>query len=107
MQFRNCPAPPLHGGILIDEPDVSGPLCVPANEILVAGGTLVFGVARQHALDAHADALDVVHGAPALVAKQVEADDTVGVDVRVNGDSPLRRFGYECDFRRFWIAMRS
>lgn len=91
----------LNGGILIDEPDISGPLRVSADKLLVAGGTLVLGVARQHALDAHADALNIVDGAPALGAQQIETDDAVGVDVRVDGNRPLRRFGYERDFGCF------
>lgn len=94
-------APSSNGGVLVDEPDISGPLGVSTDKFLVTGGTLVLGVACQHALDAHADALDVVDGAPALGAEQIEADDAVGVNVRVDGDRPLRRFGYECDFGRF------
>lgn len=91
----------LNRSILIDESDISRPLRISADELLVAGGTLILSVARQHALDAHADALDVVDGAPALGAEQVQADDAVGVYVRVDGNSPLRRFGYECDFGCF------
>lgn len=90
-----------NGGILVNEPDISGPLGISADEFLVTGGTLVLGVARQHALYAHADTLDVVDGTPALGAEQIEADDAVGVDVGVDGHGPLWRFGHKCDFRRF------
>lgn len=91
--------------ILIDEPDVAGPLCVPAYEFFVAGGSFVLGVARQHALDAHADALDVLDWAPALGAEQIEADDAIGVDVGVDGDGPLGWFGHERDFWCFYVLL--
>lgn len=74
---------------MVVELNVPGPLPVCADELLVAGGPLVLGVARQHALQAHAHALDVLDGAPALLAEEVEADDAVGVDVRVHRDGPV------------------
>lgn len=75
-----------HGVIVIHKVNVARPQPVLGHELLVARGPLVLGVARQHALDAHADALGALDGAPALVPQQVEADDAVGVDVRVDGD---------------------
>lgn len=59
------------------------------HERLVALGSLVLGIARQHALQGHAYALYVLDGAPALLAEEVEADDAVGVDVRVHGDGSV------------------
>ena len=55
-------------------------------EGVVALGTDVLGVARQHALNRHADAFDALDGRPACRAEEVETDDAVGVDVGVNGD---------------------
>lgn len=74
---------------------------VPSHEIFIARRSFVLGVSRQHALDAHADALDILHGAPALRAQQVEADDAVGVNMGVDGNDSIGR-GDECHFRRFY-----
>lgn len=71
---------------MILKPYIPRPLRVQPHEILVPRGALVLRVARQHALQAHAHALDVLHGRPAGRAEQVEADDAVAVDVRVDGD---------------------
>ena len=60
-----------------------------AYKLIISGWALVLRITRQHALDAHADALDVLYGAPSLLAKEVEADDAVRVDVRVNGDGSV------------------
>ncbi|KAI4156789.1 MAG: hypothetical protein LQ346_009131 [Caloplaca aetnensis] len=73
------PIGPLHNrgpgpsdrSVLIDEVDVPRPKSVPGHELLVARRPLVLGVPRQHALDAHADAFDVLDGRPALRAEQV------------------------------------
>lgn len=74
---------------MIVEIDVLGPLSVCADKVLVAWGALVLAVARQHALDAHAHTLDVLDGAPALRAEQVEADDAIGIYVRVHRDRTI------------------
>jgi hypothetical protein len=55
-------------------------------ELLIALWSLVPGVARQHALDAHAHALDALHRGPARGAEKVQADDSITVYVRVDGD---------------------
>lgn len=81
-----CLPTPSHRVILIEKPDVPRPQRVPPHEILIPRRSLVLAVAGQHALDAHAHALDVLDGAPAGAAEEVEADDAVGVDVRVHGD---------------------
>lgn len=57
----------------------------------VPGRSLVLRVAGQHALQAHADALDVLHRTPAGGAEEVEADDAVAVDVWMHGDGAGRR----------------
>ena len=52
-----------------------------AHELVISLRTLVLGVAAQHALDAHAHALNALHGRPTRVAaEKIEADDAVGVD---------------------------
>jgi len=55
-------------GIVVVEIDVSGALSVASYKLLIAGGPLVLGVSRQHALEAHADALHVLHWTPSLLA---------------------------------------
>ncbi len=52
----------------------------------IAFGTFVEAVRGEHALEADGYAFDVLDGGPALGAEEIEADYTVGVDVRVHGD---------------------
>ena len=66
--------------------DIPRPLPVLPYKVIVAGRPLPPSIARQHALDADADGLDVVDGRPAGAGEQVEADDAVAVDVWVDGD---------------------
>lgn len=79
----------LNGIVVVVELNIPRPLPVGAYKFLIAGGPLVLGVSRQHALQAHTHALDVLDGAPALLAEEVEADDAVGVDVRVHRDGSV------------------
>lgn len=62
------------------------PLSVVLDKILITRRSLLLRITRKHALQTHTHALDVVDGRPALAIKKVEADDAVGVDVRVPGD---------------------
>ena len=71
---------------MVKKLDIAGSQLVASYKVLVTRRALVLVVARQHALDAHADTLDALDRAPALLAKQVEADDAVGVYVRVHRD---------------------
>jgi len=71
-----------------EEINVSRPPDVRPAKRLVPRRPLVLAVAREHALDAHADTLDVVDGRPALPVQQVEADDAVAVDVGMGGNGP-------------------
>ena len=65
--------------------NIPRPLRIIPDEVLIALRPLLLGVTRQHTLQAHTDALDVVDGGPAGAVEQVEADDAVGVDVWVPG----------------------
>jgi len=67
-------------------------------KVLIPRRPLVLGIARQHALQTDAHALDVMYRAPSLAIEQVETDDAVGVDVRVHGDWVCCVFD-EDDFR--------
>ncbi len=71
---------------MIHEVDISRSLPVESHKILVAGWPLLLCVAREHALQTDAYALDVVHRRPALSVEQVEADDAIGVYVWVPGN---------------------
>lgn len=83
---HHLPAHPSHRTILINKPDIPGPLRIPPHKLLIPRRPLSPRVPRQHALDAHAHALDVLNGAPALGPKEIKADDAVAVDVGVEGD---------------------
>ena len=97
---------------MIDEPDPANLAPEPdalvadaaygAAEGRVVGRALGARVAGEHALDADAHALHVMHGRPALRPEQVEADDAVAVDVRVQRDGPRDGVGErdECRFGR-------
>jgi len=91
----------LDSVVVEEEVDISRPKLVRLHKDMVARRPLVLVVARQHALQAHADALDIVHGTPALTVQQVEADDAVRVDMRVHGYLWCRGRDSECHFRRF------
>lgn len=63
--------------------DVPRSLRVVLDKVLVARRPLLLCVAGEHALQADTHALHVVNRAPALFVEKVEADNAVGVDVRV------------------------
>lgn len=65
--------------------DVPRSLLIVLDEIIVAWGSLSFGVARQHGLKAHAYALDVLDRRPAGPIEKIEADDSVRIDMWVEG----------------------
>ena len=92
-----------HVVIVIIEINVLWPQAVGAHKLLVARRPLVLCVTRQHALQAHTDALDVLDGAPALLAEQVETDDAVGVDVRVDWDRAVGKLDKD-DFWGFCLG---
>jgi hypothetical protein len=81
--------------------DIPRPLSVVAHKVLIALGPLLLRVGRQHALQADAYTLDVVDGRPALSVEQVEADDAVGVNVRVPRDG-VAVGATECHF--WWLC---
>ena len=88
--------------IFVNKPNIPRPLRIPPYEILVPRRALILRVPRQHRLNAHAHALDILHRTPALRAQQIETDDAVGIDVRVYGDGAAgRRAGEEEDLRSF------
>lgn len=51
--------------IVVHEVDIARPAAVIRHKLPIALRALVARVGRQHALDAHADALDGLHGRPA------------------------------------------
>lgn len=85
---------------MVDERDVAWPLTIRPDEVVIAR-PFVLRIARQHALDAHADALHALHGTPACVAENIEADDAVGVYVWMNRNWPVGK-PLEHDFWRFY-----
>ena len=96
----------LHGVIVVEKVNVFRPQAVGFHKLLVPWRPLVLGVAREHALQAHADALDILHGAPPLLAEEIQADDAVGIYVWVDGDRPIGQV-YKRDLGGFCRAMVS
>lgn len=90
----------LHLVIVVVKLDVFWPQPVVPDEFSIPRWPLVFGIAGQHALQAHAYALDVLNRTPASGTEQVQTDDAVGVDVRVDRNRPIRQMD-EYDLRRF------
>nr|POF07879.1 hypothetical protein CFP56_66171 [Quercus suber] len=78
---------------MIQEVDVSRSLPVTTHKLLVPRRPFGLGVTRQHALNTDTDALNIVHGAPALRVQQIEADYAVGVDVGVQRHTAQRWSG--------------
>lgn len=104
---HHLPAHPSHRTILINKPNIPGPLRIPPHKLLIPRRPLGPRVPRQHALDAHAHAFDILNGAPALGPKEIKADDAVAVDVGVEGDGAGRLGeGEEGYFRGFcWVCV--
>ena len=100
------PQPPLqlHGIIVIVEVDVPRSCAVHTHKLIIALGPFPLGVARQHALDAHAHALHILHRRPALCAQEIQTYIAVRVDVRVDGYGPRLRL-LEDHFWRFYTAL--
>lgn len=88
----------LDCGVVVDKVNIAWPLSVAFDKIVVPGRTLAFRVARQHALDAHADTLGALDRTPALVSKQIEAYDAIGVYMGVHRDRTV----WTCFKRGFW-----
>ena len=73
---------------MILKPYIPRSLRIPPHKFLIPGWPLVLRVPRQHALQTHTDALDILHRTPSRGTEEVEADDAVAVDVWVDGDVP-------------------
>ena len=71
--------------IMKDKINISRPLSVVPDKVLISLWPLLLRVARQHTLKTDTYAFDVVDWGPAGAVEQVEADDAVGVDVWVPG----------------------
>lgn len=76
--------------IVEDEAHVSNSPPVVADNILVSLRPLVLRVACKHALNANTNTLCTLDRAPALARQEVQAYNTVGVDVRVHRDRSIR-----------------
>ena len=88
------------------EIDIPRPSVVVPAKVLVAFRPLVPRIARQHALQAHANALHALHRAPSGLVEEIQAYDAVAVDVRVDGNLARRPVfpwyaGDEHDLRGF------
>jgi hypothetical protein len=86
--------------IVKHKPNIPRPLLIIPHEVLVSLRPLLLRITRQHALQAHANRLDVLDRRPPAAVQQVEADDAVGVDVWVVWDRV--RVGLDEDYFR-WL----
>lgn len=114
IMHHQIPFPsPSNFFIMKHEVDIPRPLRIIPDEILIALRPLLLRVTCQHTLQANTHAFDVVDRGPAGAVEQVEADDAVGVDVRVPGYrvgfvaeedyfGGLRGRGLAIDLRRRW-----
>lgn len=84
--------------IIILEMNIPWPAPIRHDKILVPGRSFIACIRRQHTLDTNTDALDRLHGRPARRTKQVQTDNPVAVDVRVDGDR-ARGFGGCCGWQ--------
>lgn len=82
---------------MVVEIDIPWPQSIAPDKVLVTRRAFILGVARQHALQGHAHALDILHWTPSLLAQEVETDDAVRVDVGMYGYWSLGLLN-ECDF---------
>lgn len=102
-----CPRTRLYVVIIVKEVDVAGPASVVRDEVAVAWRSFVTCICGQHALNAHADALNRLYRWPAGWTEEVQAYDSVAVYVRVDRDRArgLRRARQldELDFRRLCV----
>ena len=71
---------------MINKTNIPRPLGIVPDKLLVPFRPLVLGVPCQHALNTHADTLDILYGAPAGGAKKVQTDYPIGVNVWVDWD---------------------
>lgn len=96
--------------VMIIERNVPWSPPIRSHKFFVARWSLVLGVLCQHALDAHADALDGLYGGPASGSEKIETDDAITVDMRVDRDGTRRVAGWtdfdELDFGRFYTDER-
>jgi len=91
---------------MVEKVDIPWPSPVGSHKLRIALRPLILGVAREHALQTHAHALDVLYGTPALLAEQIETYYAVGVDVWVHGNRTVGELeeGY---FGRFDRVLRT
>ena len=86
---------------MVVELDVLWSLAVRADEVFVSRRPLVLGVAGEHTLQTHADALNVLHWAPPLLAEKIKADDAVRVNMGVHRNRAIRKLD-EDNFGRLY-----
>jgi len=69
-----------------DEADIPRPLLVVPYKVLISRWSLLLRIACKHTLQAHTYTLYVMNWRPARTVEQVQANDAVGVNVRVPRD---------------------
>jgi hypothetical protein len=90
--------------VVVVELDIPWAQPITPHKFFVSWWTLVLGIASQHTLDAHADALHVLDRTPALLAQKIETDEAVGVDMGMHRNWPVRELD-KCDLWRFYVLV--
>ena len=91
-----------HGVVVVQEIDIARTPSIAPHKLLITWRPFVLHIPCEHTLYTHADALDVLDGTPALSAQQIQTNDAVGVDVRVDGDGTVGA-EEEGDLGGFWV----
>ena len=81
----------LYSVIVVIELNVPRTKSIAPHKFLIPWRTLVLGVACQHALNAHTDALHVLYWTPTLLTKKIETNKAVGIYVRVHRNRSVRQ----------------
>lgn len=80
------------------ESNITRTKTVGPDKLGIARRTLVFGVASQHALNAQTNTFHILYWRPSLRSKQIQTDDSICVDVRMDGNRAI----WMADKDDFW-----
>ena len=93
----------LHRVVFVNKANVPWSLPVPPHKFFISRRPFILRIARQHALQTHANTFNILYRRPACRAKKIETYNSIGVDVRMYWYLARRIFEvHECDFWCFF-----